>query len=163
MSQQDEGDGPQSGTHRIRRERGKVLLYEIGIALHLGHDAGIEILQTPTCHHRIKAQDNHRGKDTHVADNAPGLAVRKILVRPCRIGCRMTADNKLCHHAGNAQHKDAHEIDKNEGCATILPCHIGKAPYIAQAHCRSCRSKDHTQLAAKAASAVFHFLSFLYG
>ena len=59
-----------------------------------------------------------------------------------------------------AFYKIPYPIYKNEGCATILPCHIGKAPYIAQAHCRSCRSKDHAHLAAKAASAVFHFFFF---
>ena len=43
----------------------------------------------------------------------------------------MATHNKLGHHAGNAQQKDAHGINQDEGGATILAGHIGKTPNVA--------------------------------
>ena len=57
-------------------------LHILRIAMHTTYDAGIEILQAPTCYHGIEAKDNHGGDDTHHSYGSPSLVLTQITISP---------------------------------------------------------------------------------
>ena len=128
--------------------------------MHTTYDAGIEILQTPACHHGIEAKDNHGGDDTHQAYGSPSLVLTQITISPRCIGSRMATNDKLAHHARQTQQDDAHQVDKDEGSTSILTCHIRKAPYISQTYRRTCRGENDAQFTSEISSTLHCFLYF---
>ena len=157
MGQEDERHRPQGRTYRVGRELLEVLDHKVGIALYLCHDAGIEILQAPTGYHGIETEDNHGSHHSHISHERPRLAPGKIAIGTSRIGCRMTTDDELAQHTWQTKQQDAHQIDEDERRTSILTCHIWEAPYIAQAHSRTCRGEDDAQLTSETSS-ILHFL-----
>ena len=58
MGNQNKGDGPEDGLQRVGREGGEVFLYECGVALDVACERCKKILQTPSGHHSIEAEDD---------------------------------------------------------------------------------------------------------
>ncbi len=71
----------------------------------------------------------------------------------------MTAHDKLCHHAGDAQQQDADGIDEDEGCTTILAGHVGETPYVAQANSRTGRGEHDAYLGSEITAFCRHVIS----
>ena len=74
----------------------------------------------------------------------------------------MTANDKLIHHPRETQKEDEHYIHQDESSATVLTCHIGETPHVAQSHGTSRRSEDDANLAAEAASRFFRHTLLYY-
>ena len=58
MGNQDKGHSQGGWLNGIAGERLEIVLYETGITLQLSYRRGTQIMETPACHHSIKAQDN---------------------------------------------------------------------------------------------------------
>ena len=160
MGKQDEAHRPQSRTNRIGGEGLEVGLHILRVSMNATHDAGIQILQAPSSHHSIEAQDNHGGDDTHQSHGSPSLMLTQVAIGTCRIGSRMATNDKLAHHARQTQQDDAHQVDEDEGGTSILTCHIRKAPYISQTYRRTCRGENDAQFTSEISSTLHCFLYF---
>ena len=72
------------------------------------------------------------------------------------ISLRVTTHDEFADHAWDAQQQYTGKVDKDKGCATILTCHEGEAPHIAQTNSRACRRQHNRQFASEIASIGGH-------
>ena len=57
----------------------------------------------------------------------------------------------LCH-ARYAEQQHTEDIDDDIGRSAILTCHVGEAPYIAEADSRACRGEDYAECVLEVSS-----------
>ena len=102
MGNAKEGCGIADGLNRMGRERLETLGDKGCIAFQLPGYGRIQVLQTPSGNNGIETENDRRGEDSHVADDAPCTPMAYPLVGAGCIGSTIPAYDKLCHHAGNA-------------------------------------------------------------
>ena len=149
MGDEKENHRPYNGFERMRRESGEILLHIIGIAAERPHYGAIDILQAPPRDDSVVARDEIAGDHTQVSDVFPCAAIREPMVGPGGIGGTVAPDDELAHHAGDAEHQHAENIDEDECRPAVLASHVGEAPHIAQADRRPCRGEHDTKFTAE--------------
>jgi hypothetical protein len=150
---QNEDNSPDGRFEWIGDKRLEICCHIVGIALQMTERRSEEILKTPTSHNGIESKDDHRREDANIASDGHRSAPSHLKIRPCRIRLSMTTDDELAYHSRYTKQKHASEIYQDECCSTVLTGHKGETPHVAQAHCRPCRGKDYTKLAAEIHSA----------
>ena len=105
-----------------------------------------DVIQRPARHHAVERQDQQRSDHPH--DGRPGPARRGPRLQ-CqgaqgihRAAASAPAQHRLGQHDRQPDQRDTDQIHQHKGAATIDAGHIGKLPYIAQAHCRSRGRED---------------------
>ena len=144
MCEQHKADSPQYRSYRTRRELDKIPAHIVGITRNMPRYRGIQILQAPSSHNRIESEDNSGAQDTEQSHSLPWFSARHLMIGSGSIGCRVTTNDKLIHHARKAEQEDKQYIYEDEGRTSILTCHIWESPHIAKTYCRSCRGEDYT-------------------
>ena len=115
-------------------------------------ESGVKVLQAPSGHDGVETEDDGGGEDAEVADESPRASAGELVVGTCGIGVGVAADDELGNHAGDAKQEDAAQIDEDEGCSSVLSCHIGETPDVSQTYCRPCGGKDDADTASETTS-----------
>ncbi len=120
-----------------------------------------DILEAPARHHRIVARNQETREYTHVTDQRERIPSAHYPIGSGGIRLRMTSDDKLADHTGDAQKQDTAHIDQDEYGPTVLSRHIRKSPHITQSHRRTGCSQDDAEFAPEISPFQFCHLLFL--
>ena len=114
-----------------------------------------EITQAPTGDHAVVAQDHETGQHAQPPDQTPGRADRLL---QCADGALLglPTDHDLGDHDGQADQRDAYEVDQDECTALVVPGDVRKFPQVAQADGAARCSEHKTKARAPMVARLLH-------
>ena len=117
-----------------------------------------DILKRPTCHHAIESENSKTCIDFDTADDTPSLLAVGFDKTAVGVALPLTPNNKLREHNGNGNEQTDDCVDNQEGCTSVVTCHIGKPPNVSQSDCRACDGCHRAELAGELISCHSAFI-----